>query len=284
MSEEETGSGERADGRSDSSDVTGDRRPPKENLRDANEQLTLTALQAQEQSDESAARYRDLVDDVDAIVWEAKADADSDILRFTFVSQRAQAILGYPVERWLQEPTFWIDLIHPDDRVETVTAAKSIATGSKEVRIEYRALASEGRVMWLALIGRVRERDCGPVLLRGVMVDITESKRTEATLQQLVRELETSRADLQERNEELERFHDITVGRELKMMHAEKEVKRLQRELDALASRQSLGSPEGAPNIPPDKRVGAELNGTDWVSHEARSRPSAGSSGQTHVG
>src|SRR5439155_12727834 len=57
-------------------------------------------------------RFRDLVNSVDGIVWEA----DAATLQFAFVSSQAERILGYPVERWLSEPTFWKDHLHPDDR------------------------------------------------------------------------------------------------------------------------------------------------------------------------
>src|SRR5436190_17935195 len=57
-------------------------------------------------------RYADLVDSVDGIVWEV----DPATLRFLFVSKQAERILGYPVERWLSDPTFWMDHLHADDR------------------------------------------------------------------------------------------------------------------------------------------------------------------------
>jgi PAS domain S-box-containing protein len=213
-------------------DVENAQHTPMNTLRDANEQLTLATLRAHEEADRSALRYRDLVEGLDAIVWEA----DAETWQFTFVSQWAKTLLGYPLERWLQEPTFWIDLIHPEDREQTVRTCKTAVSAQHDVRVEYRVLASDGRVVWLLLVAHLRQRDEDPAQAYGLMFDITESQRTKATLQQLVRELETSRADLQERNEELEKFHDITVGRELKMIEVEKEVERLQRELEKLTS------------------------------------------------
>src|ERR1700694_1839596 len=41
-------------------------------------------------------RFRDLVNSVEGIVWEA----DGPTLQFSFVSKQAERILGYPVERW----------------------------------------------------------------------------------------------------------------------------------------------------------------------------------------
>jgi len=61
-------------------------------------------------------RFRDLVNSVDGIVWEA----DVPSFRFSFVSKQAERILGYPVEQWLSEPTFWSDHLHADDRTWAV--------------------------------------------------------------------------------------------------------------------------------------------------------------------
>ena len=81
-------------------------------------------LQAREQSataEAAAAQHRflDLVNSIEGIVWEA----DPQTFRFLFVSAQAQRVLGYPAERWLSEPTFWKDHIHPDDREWAVNFA-----------------------------------------------------------------------------------------------------------------------------------------------------------------
>lgn len=55
-------------------------------------------------------------------------------------------------------------------------------------------------------------------------------------LRGLVTKLEASETTLREKNEELENFYDIVVGRELSMMRLEKENKQLQREVDQLRS------------------------------------------------
>jgi len=60
----------------------------------------------------SNEQFRNLVNTVGGIVWQA----DAETFRFTFVSEQAERILGYPIERWLNEPTFWKDHLHPEDR------------------------------------------------------------------------------------------------------------------------------------------------------------------------
>ena len=53
-----------------------------------------------------------------AILWRAEPET----LRFTYVSPRAQALLGYWLERWTGETNFWKKHLFPDDR-ELVAAA-----------------------------------------------------------------------------------------------------------------------------------------------------------------
>ncbi|MBX9811460.1 MAG: EAL domain-containing protein [Burkholderiales bacterium] len=120
-------------------------------------------------------RFHDLVQGLDAIVWEA----DAATLAFTFVSRRAEAILGYPVERWLAEPGFWVGLIHPEDREQTLALYREATAQGRDHAFEYRAVAADGRVVWLRDVVHVVCEQGRVERLRGVMVDLTARKRAE---------------------------------------------------------------------------------------------------------
>ena len=98
-----------------------------------------------EQAGTHEARYRDLVQDPNAIVWEA----DPVTFAFTFVSRRAETILGHPVERWLNEPDFWANLIHPRTVNKPSPPAGRPPRKSSSHVLVYRAVAADGRVVWL---------------------------------------------------------------------------------------------------------------------------------------
>jgi len=135
----------------------------------ASERAALTEAVAAQQ------RFRDLVNSVEGIVWEADAQG----FQFLFVSKQAERILGYPVERWLSEPTFWADHLHPDDRGRAVQFCEEAVADKRDHDFEYRIIAADGRVVWVRDLLTVVVQGDRATRLRGVMVDITERKRAE---------------------------------------------------------------------------------------------------------
>ncbi len=125
------------------------------------------------------ARLRSLVDGLGAIVWEA----DPLTLSFSFVSRRAEDLLGYPVQRWLDEPDFWSSRIHPGDR-EYIVSYRRVATAEgRDHELEYRMVAADGRKVWFQDVATTDVGDDGlPRRVVGLMLDITRRKRTELVL------------------------------------------------------------------------------------------------------
>ncbi len=140
--------------------------------------------QAEEEIRRSHQQYEELVNSVDGIVWEA----DARTFQFSFVSQQAERILGYPVERWITEPTFWKDHIYPEDREWVVSFCINATAEKRPHQFEYRMIAADGRVVWLRDIVVVVLKDGQPDMLRGIMVDFTERKQAEV---KNVRQLQT---------------------------------------------------------------------------------------------
>src|SRR6516165_7177288 len=120
--------------------------------------------------------YEWLVHSIDGILWEL----DYVNWNFTFVSKQAEEILGYPIERWLADPGFWLASLHPDDRDWVLTSCKEASEKGEDHQFVYRMIAADGRVVWLRDIVTVEMSEGRPVRLRGVMVDITSRKKEEA--------------------------------------------------------------------------------------------------------
>jgi two-component system cell cycle sensor histidine kinase/response regulator CckA len=142
--------------------------------------LDITERKRAEQTAlESERRYRMLVDSIEGLVWEA----DPHTLQFTFVSRQAERLLGYPVERWTGDPTFWRDHIHPEDRDWTIDSFLTATRERRAHEFEYRMIAADGRIVWLRdMVTVVVERD-ELVSLRGVMVDVSAMKQAKQELE-----------------------------------------------------------------------------------------------------
>jgi PAS domain S-box-containing protein len=135
-----------------------------------------TAIRDREQAlRASEQRYSTLVDNVDGIVWEA----DARTFQFTFVSAQAERLLGYPLRRWIDEPTFWADHIHPDDRDQAVSFCVTSTARLEAHDFQYRMLAADGREVWLHDVVAIESANGAPVILRGIMVDVTARKHAE---------------------------------------------------------------------------------------------------------
>ncbi|GMV43005.1 MAG: hypothetical protein AMXMBFR64_47210 [Myxococcales bacterium] len=128
---------------------------------------------------DSFERFRDLVEGIAAVVWEA----DPDRSLYAYVSRHAERLLGFPVAMWTTQPHFWVERIHHNDRARTVLSGRRAATEGRDHELEYRILGDDGRVIWVRDIVQVlRSRDGRPMMLRGVMTDVTARKRAEEAL------------------------------------------------------------------------------------------------------
>jgi PAS domain S-box-containing protein len=125
-----------------------------------------------------------LLQTVGAIVWEGEGDVAAEAVADTFVSQQAERLLGYPLSDWLEQPTFWLDHLHPDDRPRVLSQRREAIAARRDYELDYRMIAKDGRTLWLRDIVNVVAKDEHRLKLRGIMVDVTESKRAEAALRE----------------------------------------------------------------------------------------------------
>jgi PAS domain S-box-containing protein len=144
------------------------------------ERLLASERAAFAESVAAQQRFRDLVNSVEGIVWEAEVPS----FQLLFISKQAERVLGYPVERWLSDPTFWRDHFHPDDRDWALQFSQTATAEKRDHEFEYRMIAADGSVVWLRdLVTMVVEGD-RVTRVRGVMVDLTKRKQAEEALRQ----------------------------------------------------------------------------------------------------
>src|SRR5205085_755845 len=127
--------------------------------RDVTERVTVERALRHSQNHLAA-----LIQSVDGVVWEA----DAETFQFTFVSPRAERLLGYPVERWTTEPSFWADHLHPDDRERAVAYCQECTREMRDHEFEYRMRKADGDDIHLRDIVTVVVEGGRPTKLRGI--------------------------------------------------------------------------------------------------------------------
>jgi PAS domain S-box-containing protein len=128
---------------------------------------------------ESQARYQQLAESAEAILWEYDLETE----RWTYVAPQVTRILGYPPEAWT-DLQFWVDHLHPEDREWALSYCLECANRGEPHTFEYRFLKKDGGVAWIRDVVSVEMEDGQPVKLRGFMMDITERKRMEEKLRE----------------------------------------------------------------------------------------------------
>lgn len=126
---------------------------------------------------DSEQHFRFLVSATPAIIYTLRA---SD-LHALFISENVAAIQGHSPREFLENPDFWIDHVHPDDRAAVMATTAQLTPGSSLVR-EYRFRIAKGCYRWMQdAMKLVGDTEGNPAIIAGYWIDITQRKEaTEA--------------------------------------------------------------------------------------------------------
>ncbi len=137
---------------------------------------------AEEALHESESRYRQLVEQINVVVYLDYAGLPS---KPKYISPQIESLLGYTPEEWLNDPETLINIVHPDDRKLFLEEDVRTDTSGEPFVVEYRAFTRDGRMIWIhdeAVL--VNDPDGQPEDWHGVMYDITDRKMAEDALRE----------------------------------------------------------------------------------------------------
>jgi PAS domain S-box-containing protein len=124
----------------------------------------------------SEMRMSTILRSLPVAVYTAVVPADEDA---TWISEGIERFVGYPPEKFLQEPHLWSDNIHPDDQDRVWREYRTILERN-EVRLEYRWRAADGSYRWILDNALALPSKAGhPKRVIGVFLDITDRKNAE---------------------------------------------------------------------------------------------------------
>ena len=198
-------------------------------------------------------RLHYLVSSSPAVIYTSKAYGDYGA---TFISENVISQMGYEPHDFIEDSGFWAAHIHPEDAPRIFDGLPRLFEHGHHTH-EYRFLFKDGTYRWMRdEMKLVQDDDGNPVEVIGYWVDITERKQAEeelrqhrdhleelveqrtAELKRINEELETEITErkrteeaLAQRVEELERFHRLTVGREMRMIELKRQVNQLSEQL-----------------------------------------------------
>ncbi|MEN8258110.1 MAG: PAS domain S-box protein [Thermodesulfobacteriota bacterium] len=136
-------------------DIT-ERKEAEEKLKDMSEQLSL------------------LLESLPVVVYTRQCQGD---LGLTFVSSRIDEITGFAPDKFITEPTFWADHLHPEDKYKVVQELATVLQQGRSYD-SYRFQSADGSYKWFSCTCRlVKFPDGSNSHIVGTWQDITEEKR-----------------------------------------------------------------------------------------------------------
>jgi PAS domain S-box-containing protein len=111
-------------------------------------------------------------------VWDIRRDS-------IWATRRARALFGLPEAEPITFPRF-LSALHPEDRAPVQRAVAQALAADRGLETEYRVSLPDGQTRWIAARGQVeRDPNGQPVLMRGVVLDISARRSAEVERQQL---------------------------------------------------------------------------------------------------
>jgi PAS domain S-box-containing protein len=156
---------------------------------------------AEEALKASEARLSQLLEATNILVWEAEPEN----WRFTYVSEQAVKMLGYPITEWY-EPDFLASHIYRDDQQRALSIYRKHSQLANYYDLEFRMISADGRIVWLQNLVSVTRENGKPTKMRGFMIDISERNCAEEALQELGGRLITAQEE--ERSRIARELHD----------------------------------------------------------------------------
>jgi diguanylate cyclase (GGDEF)-like protein/PAS domain S-box-containing protein len=109
-------------------------------------------------------------------------------------SETCTALIGFPA---LNEPTWddFLAIVYPKDRQRVINATQAHIEQGTKYDVQYRIINANGDIRWMRSTGQVEQNTKGePIIMRGIVQDVTDRKQAEDKLREQQRLLTDSQA------------------------------------------------------------------------------------------
>ena len=140
-----------------------------------------TAQEKDQELQQTRADLERAIQSSKAVFYTTKASGDFDA---SFVSENVRTQLGYEPADFIDNPSFWVDHLHPEDTQRVLDELPNLFKYGKH-SLSYRFLAKDGTYRWMQDEVHLQYDEQGePLELVGFWTDITERKQAELHLQE----------------------------------------------------------------------------------------------------
>ena len=142
-------------------------------------QMAAERKEAEEEIISVQARLEHLLVSSPAVIYTSRAGGDYGA---TFISENIRRQLDYEPSQFVDDPGFWADHIHPEDKQRVLEDLKHLFERDYHVH-EYRFLSKDDTYLWMHDEARlIRDKDGNPLEVVGCWLDITDRKMAEEAL------------------------------------------------------------------------------------------------------
>jgi PAS domain S-box-containing protein len=144
----------------------------------------------------SQARFEKLAANVPGVIYQFLQRTDGSTA-FPYVSPGITRLCELSPEAVIQNDRKLHQLVHPEDQQQVFKSTQASALMMQAWEMEFRLVTPSGQVKWVQCISQPEQLPNGDILWDGLLIDISERKRSEVARQQVERELRRLR-DLRE--------------------------------------------------------------------------------------
>ncbi|MBM7648669.1 diguanylate cyclase (GGDEF)-like protein/PAS domain S-box-containing protein [Bacillus ectoiniformans] len=125
------------------------------------------------------SRSKQILDSLDVAVW----SLDPIENQVVFCSEGVEKIYGLPKEQFINQPSVWFDMIHPDDQ-QTVLSKQSALYNGEKLQHEYRIITPLFQTKWVSDNSiPILDEEGRLIRIDGLVTDITDQKDYEHQMQ-----------------------------------------------------------------------------------------------------
>lgn len=130
---------------------------------------------------ESEEKFRLLANNIPGTVYLSNYDETNTKI---YINDEIEKLTGYPKANFLTNQLSFIDLIHPEDKLSTISAQKMAIKNKNSIHLNYRIIHKEGHIVWVEEFGDAIYKDDKIAFIEGIFIDITERKIAETIVQE----------------------------------------------------------------------------------------------------